>query len=137
MKHLTGRLLRAPVLWLPLLGAAYSRAKESTCDRHGRACCESPESAARAMVALAAGAERWRQVDLPAFEAQASLSRGFWMSYHELTGGYPWLTKRVARVLHPEAADASAQRLRLRARAVLSLRRARRRRARQSSSSRR
>ena len=47
MKHLTGRLLRAPVLWLPLVGAAYSRAKESTCDRHGRACCESPESAAR------------------------------------------------------------------------------------------
>jgi Zn-dependent protease with chaperone function len=56
MKHLTGRLLRAPVLWLPLLGPAYARAKESTCDRHGRACCESPESAARAMVALAAGA---------------------------------------------------------------------------------
>ena len=43
-------------------------------------------------------------VDLPAFEAQAALSRGFWMSYHELTGGYPWLTKRVARVLHPDAA---------------------------------
>ena len=104
MKHLTGRLLRAPVLWLPLLGAAYSRAKESTCDRHGRACCESPESAARAMVALAAGAERWREVDLAAFEAQASLTRGFWMSFHELTSGYPWLTKRVARVLHPEAA---------------------------------
>ncbi|MEP6739574.1 MAG: peptidase M48, partial [Caldimonas sp.] len=81
----------------------YSRAKESTCDRHGRACCESPESAARALVALAAGAQRWRMVDLPTFEAQAGLSSGFWMSYHELTGGYPWLTKRVARVLHPEA----------------------------------
>lgn len=103
MKHLTGNLLRAPVLWLPLLGAAYSRAKESTCDRHGRACCESPESAARALVALAAGAQRWRMVDLPAFEAQATLSRGFWMSFHELVGGYPWLTKRVARVLHPDA----------------------------------
>ena len=36
--HLTGNQLRAPVLWLPLLGAAYARAKESTCDRHGRAC---------------------------------------------------------------------------------------------------
>jgi Zn-dependent protease with chaperone function len=104
MKHLTGRLLRAPVLWLPLLGPAYARAKESTCDRHGRACCESPESAARAMVALAAGAERWRMVDLPAFVAQAALTRGFWTSYHELTGGYPWLTKRVARVLDPDAA---------------------------------
>jgi hypothetical protein len=56
------------------------------------------------MVALSAGADRWREVDLPAFEAQASLTRGFWMSYHELTGGYPWLTKRVARVLHPDAA---------------------------------
>lgn len=100
MKHLTGRLLRAPVLWLPLLGAAYSRAKESTCDRHGRACCESPESAARALVALAAGAERWQMVDLDAFAQQAQLSGGFWMSFHELTGGYPWLTKRAARVLN-------------------------------------
>jgi hypothetical protein len=102
MKHLTGKLWRAPALWLPLLGAAYSRAKESTCDRHGRACCESPEAAARAMVALAAGAQRWRMVALAAYEAQATLARGFWMSYHELTSGYPWLTKRVARILHPD-----------------------------------
>src|SRR6185503_17751930 len=29
MKHLTGRFWRMPVLWLPLIGAAYSRAKES------------------------------------------------------------------------------------------------------------
>ena len=104
MKHLTGKLWRLPVLWLPLVGAAYSRAQESTCDRHGRACCESPEAAARAMAALAAGAQRWRMVDLPAYEAQATLTRGFWMSYHELTSGYPWLTKRIARILHPEAA---------------------------------
>jgi len=104
MKHLTGKLWRLPVLWLPLLGAAYSRAQESTCDRHGRACCESPEAAARAMAALAAGAQRWRMVDLPAYEAQAALTRGFWMSYHELTSGYPWLTKRIARILHPDVA---------------------------------
>ena len=104
MRHLTGHFWRLPVLWLPLLGAAYSRAKESTCDRHGLACCTSPETAARALVALAAGKQRWRNVDLAAYEMQATLSRGFWMSYHELTGGYPWLTKRVARVLHPEAA---------------------------------
>jgi len=104
MGHLTGGVWRIPVLWLPLLGAAYSRAKESTCDRHGRACCETPESAARAMLALAAGQRRWQQVDLPAYAAQAELSRGFWMSFHELVGGYPWLTKRTVRVLDPEAA---------------------------------
>jgi Zn-dependent protease with chaperone function/Tfp pilus assembly major pilin PilA len=101
--HLTGNLLRAPVLWLPLIGAAYSRAKESTCDRHGRACCASPESAARALVALAAGARRWRQVDLPTYAGQAALSTGFWMSFHELINGYPWMTKRTARVLDPAA----------------------------------
>src|SRR5882757_2462092 len=52
MRHLSGHLLRWPVLWLPLLGAAYSRAKESTCDRHGLACSSSPEGAARALAAL-------------------------------------------------------------------------------------
>jgi Zn-dependent protease with chaperone function len=31
MGHLTKHLLRWPGLWLPLIGAAYSRAKESTC----------------------------------------------------------------------------------------------------------
>lgn len=103
MRHFTGRLLRLPVLWLPLLGAAYSRAREYTCDRHGRACCSSPDNAARSLVALAAGAQRWRGVDLTAFAAQAALTRGFWMSYHELTGGYPWLTKRAAQVLDPDA----------------------------------
>ena len=100
-RHFTGRLLRLPALWLPIVGAAYARACEQTCDRHGTACCSSRESAARALVALAAGGERWRDVDLAAYAAQAVLTRGFWMSFHEITGGYPWLTRRVARVLDP------------------------------------
>lgn len=103
MKHLTYHLLRWPVLWLPLLGAAYSRACESTCDRHGLACSSSPENAARALAALAAGVERWKQLDLPAYLRQANHSSGFWMSLHELLSGYPWLTKRVARVMDTNA----------------------------------
>ncbi len=58
MKHLQGRRLRLPALWLPLLGAAYSRARESTCDRHGAACCDSGEEAVRALSVLAAGESR-------------------------------------------------------------------------------
>lgn len=104
MKHLNGQLLRWPVLWLPLLGAAYSRARESTCDRHGAACCSSPENAAKAMSALAAGAHAWPGMDMSAYVAQAGHARGFWMSFHELTSGYPWLTKRVARLLQGEQA---------------------------------
>ena len=35
--HAIGGLLRLPVLWLPLIGGAYARAKETTCDLHGGA----------------------------------------------------------------------------------------------------
>lgn len=88
MKHLSGHLLRWPVMWLPLLAAAYSRARESTCDRHGLACSGSPEGAARALAALSAGAERWQDLDVEAYLKQADHSSGFWMSFHELTAGY-------------------------------------------------
>jgi len=103
MKHLSGHLLRWPVLWLPLLGAAYSRARESTCDRHGLACCASPEGAGRALAALSTGTERWKQLDIPAYLKQTRHASGFWMSFHELIAGYPWLTKRVARVMGEQA----------------------------------
>lgn len=104
MKHLNGQLLRWPVLWLPLLGAAYARARESTCDRHGLACSSTPEGAARALAALAAGSKRWAQLNLKAYHRQSGKAAGFWMSFHELTAGYPWLTKRALRVLDGEAA---------------------------------
>jgi Zn-dependent protease with chaperone function/Tfp pilus assembly protein PilE len=102
--HLLGALWRAPVLWLPLIGAAYSRARETTCDLHGRACSASAESAARAMMVLAAGPKLWSHADLAAYVEQAREHCGFWASFHELLSGYPWLNKRVARTLHGDAA---------------------------------
>jgi type II secretory pathway pseudopilin PulG len=99
MKHLSWQFLRWPVLWLPLVGAAYSRARESTCDRHGAACSSSADNAARAIAALAAGGRRWQQFDVGAYLEQAKQTSGFWMSFHELTAPYPWLTKRVWRVI--------------------------------------
>jgi Zn-dependent protease with chaperone function len=107
LRHLSGHLLRWPVLWLPLLGAAYSRAKESSCDRHGLACCGSPSSAAHALAALSSGAKRWAKLDAAAYVRQSNDTGGFWMSFHELVAGYPWLSKRFARVLD---ANASAPR---------------------------
>lgn len=102
-KHLTGHLYRWPILWLPLLGAAYSRARESTCDRHGLACCSTPDNAARSLAALSAGSLRWQGLDMKAYLKQMHHTTGFWMSFHELTAGYPWLTKRAARVIDPNA----------------------------------
>jgi type II secretory pathway pseudopilin PulG len=103
MKHLQWHFRRYPVMWLPLLGAAYSRARESTCDRHGRPCCSSGDGAARAIAALSAGSQGWQQINVDAYQKQSRHSSGFWMSFHELTAGYPWLTKRAARVINRDA----------------------------------
>ncbi|MBX9605975.1 MAG: pilin [Gammaproteobacteria bacterium] len=93
----------APLLWpagmLPLLGAAYSRSREYTCDGYGAACCGSPQSVAHGIAALAAGHRRWRVLNVDAFQRQALDSGGFWMSFNELIADYPWLSKRMARRL--------------------------------------
>ncbi|HUA80483.1 MAG TPA: M48 family metallopeptidase, partial [Dyella sp.] len=94
--HLTWSKILAPALFLPLIGAAYSRAREYTCDRHGLAVCENPEDAQYGLVALAAGKRRWRTVDLEEYSKSAATTPGFWMSLHELVGDYPWLSKRHA-----------------------------------------
>jgi len=99
MRHLSARLFRLPALWLPLLGAAYSRAQESTCDRHGLACSASGEGAAKSLAALAAGSQRWKRLNVAEFGRQTSETTGFWMSFHELIASYPWITKRAARVM--------------------------------------
>jgi len=100
--HLAWGPVLFPALILPLLGAAYSRAREYTCDLHGLACSPTRETAARALSALAAGGKRWQSVDLPRIAAESDFTSGFWMSFHELISGYPWLVKRIARVLGPE-----------------------------------
>jgi Zn-dependent protease with chaperone function len=103
MRHMGKMFLRWPALWIPLLGAAYARARETSCDRHGLACCASAENAGRALAALAAGRERWKNLDIEQFSEQVRETSGFWMSFHELIAGYPWLIKRVARVTGHEA----------------------------------
>ena len=95
-KHLLWGPLLAPALLLPLLGAAYSRAREYTCDRHGLACCENPQDATTGLAALAAGGRRWRILSKENYAGQTKDSSGFWMSFHELVSDYPWLVKRMA-----------------------------------------
>jgi Zn-dependent protease with chaperone function/Tfp pilus assembly major pilin PilA len=91
--------LRWPALRLPLLGAAFSRARESTCDLHGLACSQSRESATRSLAALSAGAKAWADVSFDGYRRQLADTTGFWMSFHELTSSYPWTVKRAIRLL--------------------------------------
>lgn len=97
-KHLIWGPLLFPAGILPLLGAAYSRAREYTCDRYGLATCDNPQDAVMGLAALAAGGKRWRTMSKDSYVAQTTATSGFWMSFHELIGDYPWLTKRLAAI---------------------------------------
>jgi Zn-dependent protease with chaperone function len=96
--HLRWSALLAPAALVPLLGAAYARAREYTCDRHGFHACDDLKSAQVGLAALAAGGKRWRHLSVSNYAAQAQQTSGFWMSFHELVGDYPWLVKRMAVV---------------------------------------
>jgi Zn-dependent protease with chaperone function len=94
-KHLAWSTVLMPAAILPLAGAAYSRAREYTCDRHGLAACGNAHSAELGLAVLAAGGKRAGGMNHAAFIDQARESEGFWMSFHELVGDYPWLAKRM------------------------------------------
>ncbi len=102
----SGHLFLGPYLWpsgiLPLIGSAYSRAREYSCDQFGRACCKNSRSAVQGLIALAAGRKRWLSTDIPVYTCQAYESSGFWMSFHELVADYPWLSKRAMRLHDPD-----------------------------------
>jgi Tfp pilus assembly major pilin PilA len=86
-----------PAALLPLVGAAYARAREYTCDRHGLAACDDLKS--RTWPGRAGGRRQaLAHLNVSNYIAQAQQTSGFWMSFHELVGDYPWLVKRMAVV---------------------------------------
>jgi Zn-dependent protease with chaperone function len=103
--HLSWFLL--PVRALPLLGPAYARACEYTCDRAGHAFVGNLEVSSRALAILAAGRHAGRQIDLDAFVEQRRDAASFWMAIYELNSTHPYLPKRIA-ALRETAAPGSA-----------------------------
>lgn len=97
--HLSWGWFVAPGMIMPLIGPAYSRAREYSCDLHGLACCDDPKDAAIAIGLLAAGEHGWQQLNINRYADQSADAKGFWMSFHELTGDYPWLTKRMKHIM--------------------------------------
>jgi Zn-dependent protease with chaperone function len=104
-KHLSWSTILMPASALPLIGPAYARAREYTCDRHGLAACDNPQNAEHGLAVLAAGGKRARMMNKQAYVDQARHTEGFWMSFHELVGDYPWLVKRMAAVRALAAGD--------------------------------
>lgn len=94
--HLRWNAFLAPYRLVPWLGAAYSRAREYTCDRCGLMVAGDLEQSMRGLAVLAAGGRHANEVDLAAFEEQRLESGSFWMSVLELVSSHPFLCKRAA-----------------------------------------
>jgi hypothetical protein len=88
-------LLTGPAKLVPLLGPAYSRACEYTCDRAALFAVDSLEPSQRALAVLAAGAKAGAQLDLRSLAHQQQSAGEFWPAVAELTQSHPFLPKRV------------------------------------------
>jgi len=97
--HLRKRFLLWPGLLFPLLGNAYSRACESSCDRHGAFASSDIEGSINAMMVIAGGRPADVAMNPSAFARQYTDHRGFFVSWYELISGYPTLSQRVAALV--------------------------------------
>lgn len=107
--HLAWQWFLLPSRIIPLLGPAYSRAREYTCDLCGHAATNDLEVSSRALTILAAGGHAGRRVNLDLFVEQTTETGRFWMAVFELNATHPFLSKRVAALraaqgLHARAA---------------------------------
>lgn len=94
-RHILKQIFLAPGLFFPLIGPAYRRAWETSCDRFGAFAAQDVDAAVRAMLVLGAGREHGRRLNAVAFSGQHADERGFFVSLHELTSTYPTLSRRV------------------------------------------
>ncbi len=94
--HLAWQWFLLPARIVPLLGQAYSRAREYTCDLCGHAVTANLEVSSRALAVLAAGGRAGRRVNLDSFVEQVGETGRFWMAIYELNASHPFLSKRVA-----------------------------------------
>jgi hypothetical protein len=99
--HLDFHWILLPGFFVPFLGAAYSRAREFTCDRWGRALCADAAGASRGLAVLAAGGRLGPKVDLAAYiEQRRDLDTG-WLTLGRWLAPYPPLSRRI-EVLRPD-----------------------------------
>lgn len=104
-KHPLKAALLAPGMFFPLIGPAYRRAWETSCDRHGAHAAGEVEGSVRAMMILTGGRETGRTLDPLEFASQHGEERGFFVSLHEYTSTYPTLSRRVTDLLALSTGD--------------------------------
>ncbi len=86
--------LTLPASFIPLLGSAYSRAREYTSDAIGYNLC--PQGAVKGIVLLAAGKHLYKKVDVA--ELIFNTEPGFLIGFAELFSTHPAMVNRLANI---------------------------------------
>ncbi len=102
LDHLKWLWVLIPSRIVPLLGAAYSRACEYSCDRCGFEVTGDMQAATRGLTILAAGGKYGKILDMQSFVLQVKETGGFWPSVYELNATHPYLPKRVAALFNSQ-----------------------------------
>lgn len=93
--HLVKRILIFPVMWVPFLGEAYSRACEFTSDRMAISYTHKPEAAIHALTVLATGTRLYKYVNKDEYLVQYNQKRGFFVTLAELLSTHPAIPRRI------------------------------------------
>lgn len=96
--HILAHMLLAPGMFVPLLGPAYSRACETSCDRFGAYAANDVQASMTAMMVLSGGKTAKKKMSADVFASQYNSRRGFFVSWYELISGYPTISQRVAAI---------------------------------------
>lgn len=97
--HILKQIFLGPGMFFPLIGPAYRRAWETSCDRYGAYAAQDVDGSVRAMLTITGGRENGRHLNADAFASQHRDERGFFVSLHELTSTYPTLSRRVTDLM--------------------------------------
>ena len=87
-------------MFVPVLGSAYSRSREYSCDRLAQLLLES--DCAREAMILSAGRHLYRHVDLDDYIDNARTERGFFIWFTNLIASHPIPLKRIAALVDPQ-----------------------------------
>ncbi|KUP09192.1 hypothetical protein Q73_03740 [Bacillus coahuilensis m2-6] len=96
--HTLKSVLLLPANFFPLLGEAYSRGCEYTCDRMAATYIQNSEAAANALTILAIGKELYVNVDREAYIEQLEQEKSFFAWFSEKLSTHPALPKRIDAV---------------------------------------
>ncbi|MDO8452205.1 MAG: M48 family metallopeptidase [bacterium] len=87
-----------PGMLVPLIGQAYSRAREYSCDRVMMAVIGDQEVCARALVKLAAGKQMGARANIKEYLEQRSFEGGFFTFLSEILSTHPHLPNRIRAI---------------------------------------